>query len=157
MHDLLLERPPFYVSGLLIGFAVVALLALVNRRLGVTGGVSAFVERATGRTGELGWRGAFLIGVVGGGLLFALLAGTFARGGGYGWLSRELGGGAEWLIGPILVASGVLVGFGAKQAGGCTSGNGLSGSSFGSPASFAATATFMGTAVLATMAMDSIF
>lgn len=157
MHDLLLDRPPFFVSGLLLGFAVIALLALVNRRLGVMGGISAFVERATGRTGELGWRGAFLIGVIGGGLLFALLAGNFGRGGGYGWLSRELSGNAEWLIGPILVASGVLVGYGAKKAGGCTSGNGLSGSSFGSPASFAATATFMGTAVLATMLMDTIF
>jgi uncharacterized membrane protein YedE/YeeE len=156
MHDLLLDRPPFYVSGLLLGLAVVGLLALVNRRLGVMGGVSAFVERATGRTGELGWRGAFLIGVIGGGLLFALLAGNFGRGGGYGWLSRELGDNAEWLIGPILISSGVLVGFGAKKAGGCTSGNGLSGSSFGSPASFAATATFMGTAVLATLAMEAV-
>ena len=106
MHDLLLDRPPFYVSGLLLGLAVVGLLALVNRRLGVMGGVSAFVERATGRTGELGWRGAFLIGVVGGGLVFALLAGSFGRGGGYGWLSRELDGGAEFLIGPILVPPG---------------------------------------------------
>jgi uncharacterized membrane protein YedE/YeeE len=155
MHDLLLDRPPFYVSGLLLGLAVVGLLALLNRRLGVMGGVSAFVERATGRTGELGWRGAFLIGVVGGGLVFALLAGNFGRGGSYGWLSRELGS-ANWLVGPILIASGVLVGFGAKKAGGCTSGNGLSGSSFGSPACFASTATFMGTAVLATLAMDAI-
>jgi len=120
------------------------------------GGVSAFVERATGRTGDLGWRGAFLVGVVGGGLVFALLAGTFGSGGGYGWLSRELSGGAEVLVGPVLVAAGVLVGFGAKMARGCTSGNGLSGTSFGSLSSLVATMTFMGTAVLVTIAMESI-
>lgn len=156
MRDLLLERPPFYVSGLLLGLSVVGLLALINRRLGVMGGVSAFVERATGRTGDLGWRGAFLVGVVGGGLVFALLAGTFGSGGGYGWLSRELSGGAEVLVGPVLVAAGVLVGFGAKMARGCTSGNGLSGTSFGSLSSLVATMTFMGTAVLVTIAMESI-
>jgi uncharacterized membrane protein YedE/YeeE len=153
MHGLLLERPPFYVSGLLLGLSVVGLLALINRRLGVMDGVSAFVERATGRTGELG---AFLVGVVGGGLVFALLAGTFGSGGGYGWLSRELSGGAEVLVGPVLVAAGVLVGFGAKMARGCTSGNGLSGTSFGSLSSLVATMTFMGTAVLVTLAMDAI-
>jgi uncharacterized protein len=142
--DFFADRAPWFVTGPLIGLCVVGLLALINRRLGVLGGFSAVVERATGRTGELGWRGAFLLGVVGGGLLFALLAGSFGEGGGYGWLSRTFDGA---LVGPILVAAGVLIGFGAKTAGGCTSGNGLSGCSFGSPASFVATGTFMGTAV----------
>ena len=34
MHDLLLDRPPFYVSGLLLGLAVVGLLALAAIALG---------------------------------------------------------------------------------------------------------------------------
>jgi uncharacterized membrane protein YedE/YeeE len=142
--DFLLDRPPWFVVGPLIGVCLVGLLALVNRRLGVLGGFSAVVERATGRTDALGWRGAFLLGVIGGGLLFSLLAGSFGSGGGYGWLSRSVDGA---LVGPILVVAGVLIGYGAKTAGGCTSGNGLSGTSLGSPASFVAFASFMATAV----------
>ena len=151
--DFLVDRPPWFVTGPLIGLCVIGLLALINRRLGVVGGFSAVVERATGRTGSLGWRGAFLLGVVGGGLLFALLSGGFGRGGGYGWLSRELDGA---LVGPVLIGAGVLIGFGAKTAGGCTSGNGLSGTSLGSPAAFAAFATFMATAVGLSLAIEVI-
>jgi uncharacterized protein len=151
--DLFVDRPPWFVTGPLIGLCVVGLLALINRRLGVVGGFSAVVERATGRTGELGWRGAFLVGVVGGGLLFALLAGSFGAGGGYGWLSRAVDGA---LVGPILIGAGVLIGFGAKTAGGCTSGNGLSGTALGSPASFAAFATFMATAIGVSFAIEAI-
>jgi uncharacterized protein len=151
--DALLDRPPFWVAGVLIGLCVVGLLATINRRLGVMGGFSAVVERATGRTSALGWRGAFLLGVVGGGLAFALLAGSFGRGGGYGWLSRSLDGA---LVGPVLLGAGVLIGFGAKTAGGCTSGNGLSGTSLGSPASFAAFATFMTTAVGVSLAIEAL-
>jgi uncharacterized membrane protein YedE/YeeE len=151
--DVLLDRPPWFVVGPLIGLCVIGLLALVNRRLGVLGGFSAVVERATGRTDELGWRGAFLLGVVGGGLLFALLSGSFGAGGGYGWLSRSVDGA---LVGPILLAAGVLIGFGAKTAGGCTSGNGLSGTSLGSPASFVAFASFMATAVGVSFAIEAL-
>jgi uncharacterized membrane protein YedE/YeeE len=148
-----LDRPPWFVVGPLIGLCVIAMLALVNRRLGVVAGFSAVVERATGRTDALGWRGAFLFGVVGGGLLFALVSGTFASGGGYGWLSRGVDGA---LVGPVLIAAGVLIGFGAKTAGGCTSGNGLSGTALGSPASFVAFASFMATAVGVSFAIEAL-
>jgi uncharacterized membrane protein YedE/YeeE len=151
--DLFLDRPAWYVAGPLVGLTVVGLLLAINQRLGVVAGFSAVVERATGRTPALGWRGAFLIGVAGGGLLFALLAGTFGHGGGYGWLSRHLDGA---LVGPVLLGAGVLIGFGAKTAGGCTSGNGLSGTSFGSPSSFIAMATFMATAIGLTFAIDAV-
>ena len=154
--QLLIERPAWYVAGPLLGLTVVALLALINRRLGVLGGFSAVVERLTGRADELGWRGAFLIGVVGGGLLFATLGGGFATGDGYGWLSRALTGDAAVAIGPVLVGAGVLIGFGAKTAGGCTSGNGLSGTALGSPASFVAFATFMATAIGVSFAIEAL-
>ena len=151
--DFLLERPPWFVVGPLIGLCVIALLALVNRRLGVLGGFSAVVERATGRTDTLGWRGAFLLGVIGGGLAFAILAGSFGQGGGYGWLSRSVDGA---LVGPILLGAGILIGFGAKTAGGCTSGNGLSGTSLGSPASFVAFASFMATAIGVSLLIEAL-
>jgi uncharacterized protein len=156
MSELLLDRPAWYVAGPLIGLTVLGLLVCINRRLGVVGGFSAVVERLTGRTGELGWRGAFLLGVVGGGLLFALLTGGFGRSGGYGWLSRTLTGDAAVLIGPVLVGAGVLIGFGGKTAGGCTSGNGLSGTAFGSPASYVAFASFMATAIGVSFAIEAL-
>ena len=92
------------------------------------------------------WRGWFAIGLVLGGIVFAIANGG-AGFDGYGWLTDTFPAGVTVAL---LVVSGVAVGYGAKTAGGCTSGNGLGGSSFGSPASLAATATFMGTAIAAT-------
>jgi hypothetical protein len=101
------------------------------------------------------WRGWFLVGVVLGGTLFAVIAGgpDFH---GYGWLTAHLHGSLRPLIAPILVVAGVLIGYGAKVAGGCTSGNGLSGTALLSPASFAATATFFVTAIVVSFAIKAI-
>ena len=51
---------------------------------------------------------------------------------------------------PVLLAAGVLMGYGARWAGGCTSGHGMTGVISLSPASLAATATFFATAVAVT-------
>ncbi len=71
-----------------------------------------------------------------------------ARFDGYGWMTRTFEGAGQLWIVPLLVGSGVLIGYGAKMAGGCTSGNGLSGTASLSPASLAATCTFFGTAIV---------
>jgi uncharacterized protein len=147
MHDLLASRPAWYVVGGVIGLVVVGLLATINQRIGVVGGYSELVERATGRLPSFGWKAWFLFGVAGGALLFRLLSGTSTVHDGFGWLTRTFHGDAAVAV--LLLAGGALIGFGAKLAGGCTSGNGLGGCSLGSPASFAATLTFMGTAVVA--------
>jgi len=44
---------------------------------------------------------------------------------------------------PVLVAAGLLVGFGTRLGSGCTSGHGVSGLARLSPRSIAAVATFM--------------
>ncbi len=128
---------------------------LLNGRLGVTGGYSEIVERLGPRGGSLDWRGWLLLGVVLGGGLFALAAGgqSFS---GYGWLTETFHGGERAVVPLILVAAGVLIGYGAKTAGGCTSGNGLSGTSLLSPASLAATATFFGTAIVVAHLIEAI-
>jgi uncharacterized membrane protein YedE/YeeE len=130
----------WYIGGPLLGVCVVAIRLLFNARLGVTGGFSALVER------KFDWRAWFLIGLVAGAAAFALIAGgpDFH---GYGWLTQTFTGGERWLIAPILLVAGLLIGFGAKTAGGCTSGNGLSGVSMTSLASLVATATFFATAI----------
>ncbi len=145
----------WYFAGPVLGLCVVACRALFNARLGVTGGYSEIIGRL--REGQLAfdWRGWFLIGVVLGGGLYALAAGgpDFH---GYGWLTAHLHGSAQAAIAPILLAAGVLIGYGAKLAGGCTSGNGLSGTAMFSPASLAATATFFATAIVVSFLIEAV-
>jgi uncharacterized membrane protein YedE/YeeE len=156
MQDVLLNRPAWYVLGPLIGLVVLGLLVAINERFGVLGGYSNVVERMTGRSPTIGWKGWLLVGVLGGSLLFRLLAGSGAVPDGYGWLTRTFSGAGNVLIGVLLIGAGGLIGFGAKTAGGCTSGNGLGGCSAGSTSSFAATATFMGTAIAVTFLIRAV-
>lgn len=156
MIEFLADRAPWYAVGLALGLCVVAAMGLLNARLGAVGGYSELIERATGRRRALGAKGWFVAGILGGAVLYTLLGGRTLAGEGYGWLSRALTGDAALLIGPVLFAAGVLIGYGAKLAGGCTSGNGLCGSSLGSRSSMVATATFMATAVAVTFALKAV-
>ena len=158
MHNALLDRPAWYVVGALLGLIVIAAFALLNERVGVVGGFSDFVERATGRRPALGWKAWFAIGIVGGALVFRLLAGgaTVGHGHHFSWLTRALGSGDGLAAGAILLVAGVLIGFGAKTASGCTSGNGLGGCSAGSPASFVATGTFMAVAIAVSFLLRAV-
>jgi uncharacterized membrane protein YedE/YeeE len=151
--DSLLHRPPWFVLGAGLGLVVVAAFALLNERVGVIGGFSDVIERATGRRGALGWKAWFVFGVVGSGLLFRLLAGEPTVRHGFGWLTREFDGAVAVVI---LVLAGVAIGYGAKAAGGCTSGNGLGGCSTGSRASLTATATFMAVAIAVSFAIEAL-
>lgn len=149
------EQLAWYVAGPILGVCVVACRALFNARLGVTGGFSELVGKLSRGSARFDWRGWFVIGVLLGGTLFALLNGgqSFE---GYGWLTDTFTGSAEVVIGLILVVAGVLIGFGAKTAGGCTSGNGLSGTSMLSPASLVATATFFSTAIVVSFVIKAV-
>ena len=143
----------WYVAGPLLGLCVIAVRLLFNARLGVTGGYSEIVDRVRHRSLVFDWRAWLLIGVLIGGTIFALAAGgpDFH---GYGWLTRSFD---DVLVAPILVASGVLIGYGAKLSGGCTSGNGLSGTSMLSPASLVATGTFFATAIAVSFLTKALF
>lgn len=143
MRETFASQAPWFVAGPLLGFCVVSILALLNRRLGVVGGFADVVDRAAERSLRLGWRGTFLLGLVGGALLWALVAGGYGADG-YGWLTRTF---AAPTVAVLLLAAGVMIGFGARWAGGCTAGNGLSGNAFASRASLVATLTFMAVAV----------
>ena len=144
----------WYIAGPVLGLCVVAMRWLFNQRLGATGSWSGIVERATGRTPALGTRGWLLIGLVAGGVVFAVANGgpAFHE---YGWLTDAFDSTA--LIVAILFAAGILIGFGAKTAGGCTSGNGLCGTAILSPASLTATATFFATAIVVSFITEALF
>ena len=49
MIDALADRPPWAVSGFLLGLLVIGLLWAVNRRLGVSGGFAEIGDRLVGR------------------------------------------------------------------------------------------------------------
>jgi uncharacterized membrane protein YedE/YeeE len=146
---------PWYVAGPVLGLCVVAVRALFNARLGVTGGFSELVSKLTRGSVRFDWRGWFAIGVAVGGTLYAVAAGgpVFH---GYGWMTDTLHGDARIAIPFLLLGAGVLIGYGAKAAGGCTSGNGLSGTALVSPASLVATATFFGTAIAVSFLIKAV-
>ena len=142
----------WFVAGPVLGLCVVACRALFNGRLGVTGGFAELVGQAARGSLRFDWRGWFAIGILAGGTLFALLNGGPGFEG-YGWLTDTLSGP---VVAVVLVACGLLIGYGAKTAGGCTSGNGLTGTSMLSPAALVATATFFATAIVVSFVIEAL-
>lgn len=114
------------LGGLLIGVAA-ALLWLTNGRIAGISGIVGNLPSA--RSGDIFWRIAFLAGLVVAPLLYAAVAGTPVI---------RLDAGV-----PVIVAGGLLVGFGTRLGGGCTSGHGVCGLARVSPRSMVATCLFM--------------
>ncbi|MCE4555353.1 YeeE/YedE family protein [Pelomonas cellulosilytica] len=114
-------------GGLLIGVAA-ALFVLLNGRIAGISGVLGGLFRPVG--GDIGWRLAFLLGLIAAPLAYGLF--TVVP------LPRiDAGWGA-------LVLAGLLVGVGTRYGAGCTSGHGVCGLSRLSPRSLVATLAFMG-------------
>ena len=116
------------VGGLMIGLAAALFLLLSGRIAGVSG----LVARAVGLSDTGPTRVQALAFVVG------LPAGA--------WLVGALVRTPQIVVTssiPLLVAGGLLVGFGTRMGGGCTSGHGVCGISRLSPRSLVATASFM--------------
>jgi uncharacterized membrane protein YedE/YeeE len=115
------------IGGALIGLAAVMLMLLTGRIAGISGIYGGLLNPAGN---DRGWRIAFLAGLI----LAPLLAGWI----GHGMPTPKLP--ASWTV---IIAAGLLVGFGARLGGGCTSGHGICGVARLSVRSIAATAIFM--------------
>ena len=117
------------VGGVLIGVAAAALLLFDGKIAGISGIVGGLAQP---RRGDVGWRAAFLLGLLVGG------AGLLT------WRPEALGPPA---VAPTVtfVVAGLLVGTGTRLGNGCTSGHGVCGVGRGSVRSLVATATFMTT------------
>ena len=119
-----------FIGGLLIGFAGAVMLL----GLGRIAGVSGIAARAAGLGGDMpiGSAWLFLAGLPIGALLIARTT---------DWKPASF---ESW---PVLMAAGLLVGFGTRLGSGCTSGHGVCGISRLSQRSLVATATFIASGV----------
>lgn len=149
---MILARLPWYFAGPLIGLLVIGLRATLNKPFGALGGYIDVAENALSPA-RLGFRGYLLLGLLLGGLAYAVVSGAiapdFLYGTAGGLLPKELP-----VQFAILLGAGLVMGYGARTAGGCTSGHGMSGMSLMSPASIVATGTFFAAAVLVANALQ---
>lgn len=120
------------LGGVLIGLSATLLLLFNGRVAGVSGIAGGLV---TPSRGDIGWRVAFIGGLVLGGILLAFIL--------PGALGAPVVPGAG-----VAILAGLLVGFGTRLGGGCTSGHGVCGLARGATRSLVATATFVATAAL---------
>ena len=113
-------------GGALIGIAAAGLLLLKGKTAGISGVVEGVVRL---EKNEVGWKLAFVGGLLAGGLLMKLLRPQSFSG----------PSGPIWLA----VVAGLLVGFGTRLGGGCTSGHGVCGIGRFARRSLVATLVFM--------------
>ena len=123
------------VGGGLIGLASVLLMLLTGPIAGISGIFGGLLKAGSD---DRGWRIAFIAGLI----LAPLAAGWI----GYGMSPPQMPGWA------VIIAAGLLVGFGTRLGGGCTSGHGICGVARLSFRSVTATAIFM-LAAIATVAV----
>jgi uncharacterized membrane protein YedE/YeeE len=103
---------------------------------GKIAGISGIVGGLLARKGsEVGWRAVFVVGLLLGAFLYMLATG--------GPIPVNLQASL-----PVMVAAGLLVGFGTRLGSGCTSGHGISGIARFSKRSIVATVVFVGMAMI---------
>lgn len=113
-------------GGILIGLAATLLLLLNGRIAGISGILGGLLRPTPG---EIGWRAAFVIGMV---------AAPFL------WLIFDTLPPIRIVASyPTLIVAGLLVGISTRYGSGCTSGHGVCGLSRLSPRSLVATLCFM--------------
>lgn len=115
-------------GGVLLGLASALFVLLNGRILGISGIVGGLLRP---RSGDVGWRISFVLGMLAAPALYWQLAGPVPARIDAGW--------------GMVVLAGLLVGAGTRYGSGCTSGHGVCGLSRMSPRSLVATLAFMGT------------
>lgn len=117
--------PISLVGGLMLGVATVILLLGIGRIAGISGIFSSLLKP---KRVEI-WQVLFIAGLIISPLLYRLVNPLPVI-----EVSTSI---------PLLIAAGLLVGFGTRLGSGCTSGHGICGNARLSPRSMAATVTFM--------------
>ena len=127
------------IGGMLIGLAA-AMFALLNGRIAGISGVLGGLFRPI--RGDIGWRVAFVGGLVGAPLLHSLFSVLPA---------------VQIEAGYMALITAGLVGVGTRFGSGCTSGHGVCGLSRLSPRSLVATATFMSAGFVTAFVLRHLF
>jgi uncharacterized protein len=127
-------------GGILLGLASALFILLNGRVLGISGILGGLV---TPRRGDLGWRIAFVAGLLLAPTLWRLFAPSPAP-----RIDTSLA---------VLVFAGLLVGWGTRYASGCTSGHGVCGLARLSRRSLVATLTFMATGFATVFLVRHVF
>jgi len=126
------------LGGLMIGCASALMFAANGRITGISGILGGLMQSPS--VGDRAWRWLFIAGLVLAGLLFVLLGQPIPE------ISLSVST-------PLLIAGGLLVGFGTRRGSGCTSGHGVCGMARLSSRSFTATIMFMLVAALTVFVM----
>ncbi len=113
-------------GGMLIGLAAAMFVLLNGRIAGISGVIGGLFKP---NKGDLAWRAAFVLGLVGAPWVYELVAA----------LPRPR---IDACFGALVIA-GLLVGVGTRYGSGCTSGHGVCGLARLSPRSMVATGAFM--------------
>lgn len=120
-------------GGILIGLSALLLMFTLGRIAGISGIIGNLLSSSKG--GEKSWRIVFVLGLLLGALFFQ-------------WVFPQNLPFREVPNTALLIAAGLLVGFGTHMGSGCTSGHGVCGIGRFSMRSIVATITFMLTAGL---------
>jgi hypothetical protein len=163
---------PWWVGALALGGLAAGYFGILGRTFGVSGAVSRVVDGLVGSPANdapapdcgapvagvgptpsfTAWT-TFLVAIVVGGALSALLAGgldpSLVVGPSF---EASVGSGLPTVV--TLLVGGALVGLGTRMAGGCTSGHGLCGNARLHPGSIVATVTFFGAGVAASFLLE---
>ena len=140
------EFTPFAaaIGGGLIGLAAALMLLLEGRIAGISGILSGIFRRRTDQDSPPAWQAVFIGGMLLGGLVLMLVTPALVT--------------TQLTLSPLLViAAGLLVGFGTRLGNGCTSGHGVCGIPRLSLRSILATLTFMGAAAATVFLTNHVF
>lgn len=128
------------IGGVMIGLAAVMLMLFSGRIAGISGIIRGLFSI---RFSEVWWRLAFLAGLILSPFLLRKATGVLPE--------FAVTGNVE-----LLVAGGLLVGFGTSLGSGCTSGHGVCGIARISTRSLVATAVFMVSAIITVFVMRHV-
>lgn len=155
-----------WTGGLAVGIYALVQLYITGKPLGVStgyGNVCSFFSKADFfKKGDYenpnNWRLWFIIGLPIGGFLAALtspgeIVASFSVGQMYDSVLPQ----TVWAKGLVLMAGGILIGYGSRMANGCTSGHAITGISLLNPPSVMAAAGFFAGGVIMVQLMFNLF
>ncbi len=137
------DTQPFIAAaagGILIGSSAFLMMWLIGRITGVSGIAAGLMS--SGSDNSRGWRIAFVVGLVFAGFAMQPFASATT---------------IQSISPLMLLAAGLLVGFGSVLGSGCTSGHGVCGLGRRSIRSLVATLTFMGAAFITVFFLRHVF